>query len=145
MAPLAPRVRTGAPASNATFAGNAQGTLYYSYVARRANFSAALAGCAAMNGSLVMWKDGASQNSVERYFYQAKVLGKYYWLGIRRPRAGAAFAYVDGSSAGQTVSNARPYAHWCVLLEPSTKERDAGRLACSCAACAPVACCRDWL
>jgi hypothetical protein len=86
--------------------------MYYSYVARRANFSAAQAGCAAMNGSLVMWKDGASQYDVERYLYGNKVLGKYYWQGISRPRPTAAWAYVDGSSAGQTVSNSRPYAHW---------------------------------
>jgi hypothetical protein len=86
--------------------------MYYSYVARRANFSAAQAGCAAMNGSLAMWKDPGSQFAVERYLHQNKALGKYYWLGIRRPRAGAAFAYVDGSAAGQLVSNSRPYAHW---------------------------------
>ena len=95
--------------------------MYYTYVAKRANFSAAMAGCNAMNGSLVMWKDGASQYTVERYFYQTKALGKYYWLGIRRPRAGAAFTYADGSSVGQTVSNTRPYAHWCAAGQKSRR------------------------
>jgi hypothetical protein len=111
---LPPRpARAGAPANNATFVSNAQGSMYYSYVAARANFTQAAASCRAMNGSLVTWKDGASQYSVEHYFHAAKVLGKYYWQGISRARPGAAFAYIDGSSAGQTVSNIRPYAHWC--------------------------------
>jgi hypothetical protein len=86
--------------------------MYYSYVAKKANFTSAQAGCAAMNGSLVMWKDGDSQYDVERTFYQSKVLGKYYWQGISRARRTAAWAYVDGSSTGQSVSNSRPYAHW---------------------------------
>jgi hypothetical protein len=92
--------------------GSSQGSLYYSYVHRKANFSDAVRGCEARNGSLVMWKDGPSQYSVERYFYQHKVLGKYYWQGIRRARSTVPFAYIDGSQVSQVVSNSKPYAHW---------------------------------
>ncbi len=41
--------------------GNAQGSLFYSYVLRKANFSEAVKGCEARNGSLVMWKDALIQ------------------------------------------------------------------------------------
>jgi hypothetical protein len=86
--------------------------MYYSYVPRKANFTDAVAGCSARNGSLVMWKDGLSQFAVERYFYLGKALGKYYWQGIHRARSTTAFAYVDGSQVSQVVSNSKPYAHW---------------------------------
>jgi hypothetical protein len=105
-------VPAGAPPANATFVGNYQGSMYYSYVPRKANFTEAVRGCAARNGSLVTWKDGQSQYSAERYFYQNKALGKYYWHGIRRPRQNAAFVYTDGAQVSQVVSNAKPYAHW---------------------------------
>jgi hypothetical protein len=108
----------GAPPSNATFVGDAQGSLFYSYVPRKANFSEAVRGCTARNGSLVTWKAGASQYSVERYFYQNKVLGKYYWQGISRPRQTGAFTYIDGSQVSPLVSNTRPYAHWWVVHMP---------------------------
>jgi hypothetical protein len=52
------------------------------------------------------------QYAVERYFYQQKVLGKYYWLGLRRARPNVAFSYIDGSQVPQAVSSSRPYAHW---------------------------------
>jgi hypothetical protein len=59
----------GAPANNATFT-SPDGLLYYSYMAKKANFSEAVRSCTALGGSLAMWKDGEMQYSVERYFYQ---------------------------------------------------------------------------
>jgi hypothetical protein len=102
----------GAPPSNTTFVPNDDGSLYYSYVARRANFTNARAACTRMDGSLVMWRSADSQYAVERHLYRAGVLAKYYWLGIARPRQGAPFAFVDGSSVPNLVSNSKPYAHW---------------------------------
>ena len=86
--------------------------MYSSYSARKANFTQARAACAALSGSLVMWKDAESQYSVERYLYQSKALAKYYWMGVSRARLGMAFSYMDGSTLSPTVSNAKPYAHW---------------------------------
>jgi hypothetical protein len=61
---------TGAPPTNATFTSSPDGAVYYSYVARKANFSQAGRGCTAWGGTLAMWKDDDTQYSVERYFYQ---------------------------------------------------------------------------
>jgi hypothetical protein len=110
--PLPPRPPAGAPARNASFVNNEDGSLYYSYVAKRANFSDARAACARMNGSLAMWRSADSQYAVERYLHRSGALAKYYWLGIARPRQGAPFAFVDGSSVPNIVSNGKPYAHW---------------------------------
>jgi hypothetical protein len=90
--------------------------MYYSYMARRANFSAAGASCSALGGSLVLWKDAESQYALEQHFHDSRVLGKYYWLGISRPRPTTAFAFVDGSPLSPLVSNTKPYAHWWVGL-----------------------------
>ncbi len=65
-----------------------------------------------MGGSLFMPAAAPKQLMVEAYFANSSTLTTLvYWLGIQRRNESYPFAFLDGTSMLQNVSNV-PYAHW---------------------------------
>jgi hypothetical protein len=111
--PSPPAPPNCAPTYNASFFCDGTASYCYSFIKTPANFSAASANCAAMNGWLVMYDSPLLQFDVESYLNISGALTPYYyWIGIRRDSINASYTYVrDNSSLPQGASNS-PYAHW---------------------------------
>ncbi len=102
----------GAPPSNATFFCEPSSGLCYAYLSRQASWERQRAACRVLGGDLVKWDSPDKQLAAEAYFQrQGSLTLLYYWMGLRRANASAAYAFLDGSSLPQVPSNT-PYAHW---------------------------------
>jgi hypothetical protein len=86
--------------------------LCFNYSSAAATFDVARDTCAVMGGSLFMPAAAPKQLMVEAYFANSSTLTTLvYWLGIQRRNESYPFAFLDGTSMLQNVSNV-PYAHW---------------------------------
>ena len=87
----------------------------YVWVSAGTNFSLVSSSCQKLGGDLVSYNTGGEQQQVENFFRGTAKIAVSYWIGLSFSTTVNRWMWSDGTDGGNgAVSNASPYAHWCV-------------------------------